>query len=132
MALHGRCLCEGVKFEVDEAPTMMGTCHCTRCQRQGGSGGSTAIVIDPEKFAVTQGEELVKEYAEGGFTSRYFCGNCGSFLYGRGENMMYAAAGAFADDPGVRPQFHMFVGSKAPWDEIHDELPQFPEYPEIG
>ena len=33
------------------------------------------------------------------------------------------------DDPGVRPACHIFVRSKAPWFEITDELPQYPEYP---
>jgi hypothetical protein len=32
--------------------------------------------------------------------------------------------GALDDDPGVRPQAHIFVGSKAPWDVITDDLPQ--------
>ena len=35
----------------------------------------------------------------------------------------------FDDDPGVRPTLHMFVGSKAPWWEIEDELLKYEEYP---
>jgi hypothetical protein len=33
------------------------------------------------------------------------------------------------DDLGVRPGFHIFVGSKAPWFEITDGLPQYQDYP---
>jgi len=36
--------------------------------------------------------------------------------------------GAAFDDPGVRPALHMFVGSKAAWWEIRDDLPQFEEW----
>ena len=132
MALHGRCLCEGVKFEINEAPTAMGTCHCTRCQRQTGTAGVTAVVIPPGSLKVTEGEELVKEFSQEGFTSRHFCSQCGSAIYGTGENFMYVSAGTLADDPGIRPQFHMMVASKASWDEIHDQLPQFPEFPPMG
>jgi len=32
-------------------------------------------------------------------------------------------------DLGVRPGAHIFVGSKAPWFEITDKLPQFKEFP---
>jgi hypothetical protein len=32
--------------------------------------------------------------------------------------------GVLDDDPGVRPACHIFVGSKAPWYEITDNLPQ--------
>jgi len=35
--------------------------------------------------------------------------------------------GALDADPGVRPRNHIFVGSKAPWFEITDSLPQFKE-----
>jgi len=36
--------------------------------------------------------------------------------------------GTLDDDPGLRPQAHIFVGSKAPWYEIADELPRYEEY----
>ena len=38
-------------------------------------------------------------------------------------------AGSLDEDPGMRPQAHIFVGSKAPWFEITDQLPQFKEFP---
>jgi hypothetical protein len=38
--------------------------------------------------------------------------------------------GALIDAPSIAPQFHIFVGSKAPWYEIDDALPQFDEFPE--
>ncbi len=37
--------------------------------------------------------------------------------------------GTLDDDPGVRAEFHVFVGSKAPWFEITDRLPRFDEFP---
>ena len=33
--------------------------------------------------------------------------------------------GALDDDSGIAPQYHIFTGSKAPWHEIHDSLPQY-------
>ena len=36
--------------------------------------------------------------------------------------------GSLDGDPGVRPQFHNFVASRAPWDELPDDgLPRFDE-----
>jgi len=29
--------------------------------------------------------------------------------------------GSLDDDPGIRPQFHTFVASKAVWDDIPDD-----------
>jgi hypothetical protein len=37
------------------------------------------------------------------------------------------ALGTLDDDPGVQASLHIFVGSKAPWFPITDELPQYPE-----
>jgi hypothetical protein len=38
-------------------------------------------------------------------------------------------AGVLDDDPGVKVAGHIFVGSKAPWDEIAGSAPQFDEGP---
>jgi hypothetical protein len=38
-------------------------------------------------------------------------------------------AGTLDTDPGVRPIVHIHTGSRAPWYEIADRLPQFDEFP---
>ena len=37
--------------------------------------------------------------------------------------------GGLDQDPGGRPEAHIFVGSKAPWFEIRDGLPSFETWP---
>jgi hypothetical protein len=39
------------------------------------------------------------------------------------------ALGTLDDDPGVRPSIHIFTGSKAPWFDITDDLPQHLDRP---
>ena len=41
---------------------------------------------------------------------------------------MHVAMGSLVDAPTIRPTEHIFVGSKAPWFEITDDLPQFEEH----
>ena len=36
--------------------------------------------------------------------------------------------GTLVDDPSIRPTAHIFVGSKAPWFAITDDLPQYQEH----
>jgi hypothetical protein len=43
--------------------------------------------------------------------------------------MAIVPAGNLEGDPGIRPTKHMFVGSKASWHTITDDLPQHDEYP---
>ena len=57
------------------------------------------------------------------------CRACGSFLFSvvRDGGFVHVAMGLLADAPSIRPTEHIFVGSKAPWFEITDDLPQFDE-----
>jgi hypothetical protein len=43
----------------------------------------------------------------------------------RDGTFVHVALGSLMDDPSLRPSAHIFVGSKAPWFEITDDLPQF-------
>jgi hypothetical protein len=86
--------------------------------------------VRKEQFRLLQGEEFIKVYGKGEGAVKAFCVNCGSSLFGGDwpDGLQVSIRmGAFDDDPGVRPQFHTYVGCRAPWDEITDELPQYPE-----
>jgi hypothetical protein len=39
--------------------------------------------------------------------------------------------GSFDADPGARPGRHIHVASKAPWETIADDLPQFEAQPPV-
>jgi hypothetical protein len=52
---------------------------------------------------------------------------CGSFLYSvvRDGKWVHVTLGSLDDAPSRLPDHHIFVGSKAPWEQICDDLPQF-------
>jgi hypothetical protein len=58
------------------------------------------------------------------------CKRCGSLLYSvvRAGTFVHVAMGTLVDAPSIRPNKHIFVGSKAPWFEITDDLPQYQEH----
>ena len=60
-----------------------------------------------------------------------FCRTCGSPIprVDTSRDLAIVPAASLDDDPGTRPQAHIFVGSKAPWDVITDDVPQYDEYP---
>ncbi len=81
-----------------------------------------------EQFTLLQGEELIRVYGAGEGAVKAFCSTCGSSLFGGAwphGPQVSIRMGAFDDDPGIRPQFHTFVESAAPWDRITDDLPQY-------
>jgi hypothetical protein len=77
------------------------------------------------------GEELIRVFRPGGGRVKAFCSACGSSLFGaewpEGDEVAIRF-GALDGDPGIRPQFHTFVASRAPWDVIGDDgLPRYDE-----
>lgn len=73
------------------------------------------------------GDGRVRGYESSPGAQRRFCRVCGwrvpsPLSDGR---RVFVPAGLLDDDPGMRPACHEFVGSRAPWWEIADDLPQF-------
>ena len=127
--VRGSCLCRGVRFEVTPPFIRANHCHCSRCRKHSGTAVCTQARVWREQFRLLAGEELIRVYGRGEGAVKAFCVVCGSSLFG-GDwpegRQVSIRLGAFDDDPGIAPQFHTFVGSKAPWDVITDDLPQYP------
>jgi hypothetical protein len=127
--ITGGCLCGGVRFEINGPFIRASHCHCSRCRRHSGTGVCTQGRVWREQFRLLRGEDLIRVYGIGHGAVKAFCVQCGSSLFGgtwpEGDQVSIRL-GSLDGDPGIRPQFHTFVDSKAPWDEITDELPQYP------
>jgi len=126
--LDGRCECGAVRYRVEDAFEYAMNCHCSRCRAGTGSAFKPFGGIQREKLEVVEGPDrlLVWGDDEGNHTR---CGVCGSLLYSvvRDGHWVHVALGSLADEPSIRPQGHIFVGSKEPWFEITDDLPQYDE-----
>jgi hypothetical protein len=109
----------------------MGNCYCSMCRRHHGTSFATFVQAKVADFRWVKGEDLVTGYEASPGARRGFCRVCGSSLpLPHGDSpTMFMPVGTLEDDPGLRPQAHVFVGSKAPWVEITDDLPQFDEFP---
>ena len=127
--MTGGCLCGGVRFEVSGPFLRASHCHCSRCRRHSGAAVCTQGRVRREDFRLVKGAGLVRTYKTGDHASKAFCRVCGSSLFGgdwpEGTEVSIRL-GAMDGDPGIRPQFHTFVESRAPWDTITDDLPQYP------
>lgn len=124
--IRGSCACGTVRFELAQRPSMMATCHCSRCRKQ---GASTFVFVRREDFTLVAGREAVAVFEPDPpfHFRRCFCCWCGSAL---GEILEEAesfpvAANALDDDPGLAVRFHEFVADKPAWLVIGDAAPQF-------
>jgi hypothetical protein len=127
--LTGRCECRAVRYRVEDAFLYAANCHCSNCRAGTGSAFKPFAGIERDKLEVVEatGTLLVWGDDEANHTR---CGICGSLLYSvvRGGAYVHVALGSLVDEPSIRPTEHIFVGSKAPWFQITDNLPQNEEY----
>jgi hypothetical protein len=125
----GRCLCGQVGYAIDRFEPNVAHCHCSMCRKFHGAAFTTFASVRKEHFRWTGGERLLKSYRAPNGTVRRFCSNCGSsmvFVPAAGDGgMVEIALGTLDSDLDFGPDAHIFVGSKANWDVLCDELPKF-------
>jgi hypothetical protein len=104
-------------------------CHCSNCRAGTGSAFKPLAGIERDKLEVVQGADTLLVWGDD-TANHTRCGICGSLLYSvvRDGEYVHVAMGSLVDEPSIRPTEHIFVGSKAPWFEITDDLPQKDEY----
>jgi hypothetical protein len=126
--LNGSCLCGEVRYTVDDEFKYALMCHCSQCRRTTGSAFKPFGGIERAKLKVTGGS--IKIFGDV-MTHDAHCKVCGSLLYSivQEGTMAHVTYGTLIDPPSLAPQAHIYVGSKAPWDKILDDLPQHAELP---
>jgi hypothetical protein len=129
--LAGRCLCGAVEYRVADEFLYAANCHCSNCRRTTGAAFKPFAGIEREKLTVVRGEENLLTYGDGSDPGGdVHCKTCGSLLYSvvLAGARVHVALGTLVDAPTIRPTKHIFVGSKAPWFTITDDLPQYEEH----
>jgi hypothetical protein len=123
--LVGKCQCGAVRYRVPDAFLYAANCHCSRCRAATGSAFKPFAGIEREKLEITDGLDALLVFGEEDSNDTR-CRACGSLLFSvvREGAYVHVAMGSLVDVPSLRPAEHIFVGSKAPWFEITDDLPQ--------
>ena len=127
--LTGKCLCGQVEYSVEDEFAYALNCHCSNCRRATGSAFKPFAGIERTKLEIIRGSEGLLSYG-GELAHDVHCGKCGSLLYSvvREGKFVHVTLGTLAEEPSIRPSAHIFVGSKAPWFDITDSLPQHQEF----
>jgi len=129
--LCGGCLCGRVRFEVDRLTGPFELCHCSRCRKVTGSAFAATIGARAEDFRFVSGQDVIRRvtlpvrerppaYAVS------FCGECGSAVPEPSTDGFFEiSAGLLDDDPGLRPDKHIYVEYAASWHHIDEALPRY-------
>jgi hypothetical protein len=128
--LAGRCLCGAVHYTVKDEFVYALNCHCSSCRRATGAAFKPFAGIERDKLCVTEGEDSLLIFGDERAAHDVRCKRCGSLMFSvvRQGEYVHVTLGTLTDAPTLRPTAHIFVGSKAPWYSITDQLPQHDEF----
>ena len=125
----GSCLCGSVTWEFTGDAEATYHCHCKMCRKAHGAAFGTYYFVDGENFKWTSSRDSTTDYKSSDSLVRAFCGRCGSVVPNVEDDGKSVFIPAGCHDQGSSPECHVFVGSKAPWLEITDDLPKHDAYP---
>jgi hypothetical protein len=132
--IGGTCLCGEVAFEFDGPVLEFELDHCSRCRKATGSAFASELQVALESFRWLRGRANTRIYRAPILRSppayeRWFCASCGGPVPKEIAGVVLIPAGLLDVDPVTRPTRHIFVGGKAAWFGIHDDLPRFQTKP---
>lgn len=128
--MKASCLCGQVSFTIEGDFDYMGYCHCGECQKFSGSANAAFGGVKKDRVTI-EGEEHIAYFEKYEGSRLGFCKHCGSSLLS--EKVHWDTTnirlGLLDDKPSRNPDYHVYVGSKAPWHHWQDDLPKFDELP---
>ena len=127
----GSCLCGSVQFEIKGQISHIVHCHCSQCRQVQGSAFATNGIVKSCDFKFLSGEEKLIAYQSSPGQKKYFCQVCGSPIMSKAEeksDQVRIRLGTITSEIKERPEAHIFTTSKANWEEITGDLPQYESY----
>ena len=125
--ITGQCQCTTVRYQVSGDLEEFTHCHCTICRRIHSAAFTSWGGVSRGEFFFTAGEGNLGVYALSDRADSMFCKTCSSTLlvdYKTEPDRLYITLGTVDGNVEYPDGFHIFVGNKAPWYEIADNLPQ--------
>lgn len=128
----GSCLCGEVRFEVDGDFDSFYLCHCEHCRKDTGSAFAANLFSSTATLKWVSGQDKARLFnLPSTRHSRCFCSTCGSALPNLQMNgdLLVVPAGSLNSDIPIRPNAHIFVASKAGWDDALEKVPLVDRFP---
>ena len=128
--IYGECFCGAIQYSL-KGPLQPGRCcHCSKCRKAFNGASSAVTFLKENSFKWEKGEEHLTIYANKDNIGLGFCSTCGSSLVALNEKEVFLITlGTLNDNPEIKIKEHIFVGSKACWDEIGGSSPCYEEFP---
>ncbi|MCO7226722.1 GFA family protein [Pleionea sp. CnH1-48] len=129
----GKCLCEAVQFEIIQPLPAMYQCHCSLCRRVTSSACNSSLIIPIEQLRWISGENNIQSFIKNSGYRVDFCKTCGSPTANemRDQKHAWIPVGALENSDELEMGAHLFMDSKAQWDQVGDSGKKYSDMPEI-
>jgi hypothetical protein len=127
----GQCLCGKVTIQIDGNITDIIHCHCSLCRKNSGTAFATNGYINRTDLDITSGENNLTVFSFKPGRNRHFCATCGSPVFSSNDQdpgRYRLRLGILDSDISERPISHNFVSSKANWEDLDAQLPQYESF----
>lgn len=133
-SLEGGCLCGDVRYEIEGEPFRTLNCHCDDCRKATGSAFTTIVFYKDEQISVSKGRPNSFEHRadSGNKVHKYFCGNCGSPLFGTTElrpGTTYVRLGSMDDGNFAQPELNLYASRVLKSTVVDETLASFDTMP---
>lgn len=124
---NGNCLCGVIEFSAELPSNWVAHCHCTMCQKTGGSAFVTWVGIAKQNCEIRDPLKQLQWFPSSPEAKRGFCKQCGSTLFfesSRWPDEIHITLSNFRSPLDKTPQVHAFWDTHVDWITINDNLPR--------
>jgi hypothetical protein len=130
----GGCACGAVRYTAVQKPVAMINCHCRDCQLASGAPFASGIIVMTADLEITGSPKTHSVRASSGsFTTRSFCGDCGTPLFTQSEAYSQVTSIRFPsldDSTDFKPTLDIYTASAQHWVCLDQAIPHFPQSPQ--
>ena len=128
-SINGSCHCGRVTWQAELPQTIILNCHCNMCRQLSGADYSSWVVVPTEKYQVTEGADLIKQYQATPKFSKSFCSLCGSTVScvnnDKFPDHTYVARGNILDQFEFPADIQVYTADKASWSKLNEDIPNY-------
>ena len=124
---YGNCLCGSITFRAQLPSRWVAHCHCTMCQKAGGSAFVTWVGMEESKVAIHDPKKQLNWFSSSSEAKRGFCNTCGTPLFFKSIRWMdeiHITLANFQTPIDKSPQVHAFWDTHVNWVALNDDLPR--------
>lgn len=127
--MRGSCLCGSIEYEIDMLDMPIAHCHCRTCRKAHAAAFASTAGVKRECFRWIRGQEKLSSYESSPGKLRHFCSVCGSHLVAErpAQPHVIVRVATLDDDPGVKPQGHIWTSHDASW-LAYEDMQSFSEW----